>query len=57
MLSGTGLFGAQVEVPSNGSGSCPNAQVYVFINTVAVNFTTKTVTFPGVNRGFYIEIN
>jgi hypothetical protein len=57
MLSSMNAIGAEVEVPSNGSGSCPNAQVYVLIKSVAANFTTKTLTFPNVNNGFYIEIN
>ena len=57
MLSSQNAIGAEVEVPSNGSGSCPNAQVYVLIKSVAANFTTKTLTFPNVNNGFFIEIN
>jgi hypothetical protein len=56
-LSGTGVFSPQVEVPSNGTGSCPNAQIYVFIQSFAINFTTKTLTYPGANRGFWISVN
>jgi hypothetical protein len=57
----TGVIYPHIEVPSNGSGSCGNAQVYVFLytSTLTINFTTKTYSysFPGSNHGFYIEIN
>lgn len=56
-LSGSETIAAKVEVIPEVMGLCGPKQITIELQTVTANFTTKTLSYSGIDHGFYIEIN